>query len=418
MRFRSFSSILAFAVVLLSVACGRGGFKPFDPKDFENQANAPSAPSDIEIPADFSTGPDVQDFPHDTPTPGANANPTVRPGANPQAHPGSVPSGTTEVNPTFQPNDTPATPNSTPEPSGPETMPQDLPVPSAPQMPLPERQTPAPQAQPPAPPHVPAPAPAVPAPAPAVPAPAQPVPRGQPTGRAQERGPGPRFSFTRQLEEKFKDRLNKGRPLSDLSARDQTKWIKIFDEIRRVADIRNAVPAQILFISNKLATELSEKFEKEGSISQVGAWTIALEGTARRHGFENAPCAEFMSELIRQAYARAGYDPTEDFSQAKGNALIYTFTASVTGLGAALLRSGWSVWDASRFRPPMGAILVHTIGQSPSHTYMAAGLDGSLIVDNSAPRGRDLRQSSDKVLRLAYQTGAFYLPPGQIPPAW
>ena len=49
---------------------------------------------------------------------------------------------------------------------------------------------------------------------------------------------------------------------------------------------------------------------------------------------------------------------------------------------------------------------------------MAAGADGTLIVDNGSPLGRDLRQTPDNLIKMMYQNGAFFLPPGLVPSRW
>lgn len=271
------------------------------------------------------------------------------------------------------------------------------------------------------------PQPTTPAPAPAptkatatTPPPAKPAAPSAPSAPAPRLGVGqkPIGTFTQQLQAKFRGVLNKGRDLQDLTEYEKTKWTRIFEEMKRVSDIRQRVPTQLLFMNIQEAVNWSKRFDEDGSISPDGAWTIAVKAEAPRHNFSNTSCAEFMSEVLREAYRRAGYETTEDFSASKGNALNYKFTASVTGLGESLVKAGWSVWDASKYRAPVGAILVHTIGQTPSHTFMAAGDDGSLIIDNSAPKGRDLRKLSHAVLRKCYDAGAFFLPPGQIPQPW
>lgn len=260
-----------------------------------------------------------------------------------------------------------------------------------------------------------------PEPKPDRPAPTRPAPEPpeeKPEDDDRSAGERPVFKYTKKLEAKFGDKLNKGRAFSELSEEEKTKWTRIFDELKRVADISREVPKELLFIEKEKALELSEQFEKTGEISPIGAWTISVKGTAVTHGFPHAPCAEFQSELVRQAYKRANYDVTEDFNRKKGNALHRKSTALVTGLGRAVLKAGWSVWDASKYKPPVGAIMAHTVGTSPSHIYLAAGEDGYLIVDNAAPRGRDLRKIRKETVRRMYQTGVFYLPPGFIPEKW
>ncbi|MNL85016.1 hypothetical protein D3C87_2131790 [compost metagenome] len=57
-------------------------------------------------------------------------------------------------------------------------------------------------------------------------------------------------------------------------------------------------------------------------------------------------------------------------------------------------------------------------GLTPGHTYIAAGDDGMIIVDNGAPQGRDLRKTTEKTISIMYQTGVFFLPPGITPATW
>jgi hypothetical protein len=228
----------------------------------------------------------------------------------------------------------------------------------------------------------------------------------------------PRRDYTKRLKERFGDRLNQPVTKDKISAQELTKSQKMFREIQRAVDRgQEPVPA-LMFMASSDAIARSKAFEATGEISKAGAWTIATEGTAKRHGFGNVPCAEFMSEVIRQAYARAGYRIEEDFNAKNSNKLIWTDTASVTGLSKALFKAGWVPYTAHHFRPPVGAIMFHTVGLSPSHTYAAAGLDGLKIVDNGAPQGRDLRQTKAKTLNLMFHSGFFMLPPGITPQAW
>lgn len=228
----------------------------------------------------------------------------------------------------------------------------------------------------------------------------------------------PRRDYTKRLKERFGAKVDHPITKDKISAQELTKSQKIFREIQRAVD-RNHEPEQaLMFMASADAIAKSKAFEATGEISKAGAWTIATEGTAKRHGFGNVPCAEFMSEVIRQAYARAGYNIEDDFNTKNGNKLIWTSTASVTGLSKALHKAGWIPYTAHNFRPPVGAIMFHTLGLSPSHTYAAAGLDGLKIVDNGAPKGRDLRQTKAKTLNLMFSHGFFMLPPGITPQAW
>src|ERR1019366_8303605 len=132
--------------------------------------------------------------------------------------------------------------------------------------------------------------------------------------------------------------------------------------------------------------------------------------TAIRHGFANVPCAEFQSELIREAYARAGVNVLEDFNEALGNPLIWSNSAAVVDLADALYKAGWVAWEPSRFRPPVGAVMMHQEAQTPGHTYIAAGFDGRVIVDNGSPQGKNLSALSEKRVEFQYQGGVFFLP--------
>jgi hypothetical protein len=62
--------------------------------------------------------------------------------------------------------------------------------------------------------------------------------------------------------------------------------------------------------------------------------------------------------------------------------------------------------------------MMHGAGLSPGHTFMAAGDDGRLVVDNGSPQGRDLRTTTESTLRVMYKNGVFFLPPGISPKAW
>ncbi len=229
----------------------------------------------------------------------------------------------------------------------------------------------------------------------------------------------PKFNYTSGLVKRFGSRVDKGVSADSLSSAEKTKWTKIYTELKRAGDRTVETPKAIIMIDKSTALKKSEAFEKDGTISPNGAWTIAVQGTAVRHGFANVPCAEFMSEMIREAYQRAGYRLTDDFNKTKGNYLSYADgTAAVVNLSAALNKAGWIPWDASKYRPMTGAIVMHTTGNSPGHTYMAAGHDGRLIVDNGAPQGRDLRKTKAKTIDIMFRSGVFFLPPGVNPAKW
>ena len=219
--------------------------------------------------------------------------------------------------------------------------------------------------------------------------------------------------WTRLLESKFGQRLN-AMFSRELSGKEKTKWSAIFSEMQRVTTEKDR--EELLIMETSKAMELSAKFEEDPmrEISPIGAHTSAM-ATAVRHKCPQAPCAEFMSEIIRQAYKRAGYELGEDFSAEKKSQLIWSHTALVTTFGNSLLRAGWTVWDYTKYYPPVGAILMHTAGNSPSHTYMSAGNNGMFIIDNAHPRGFDLTKADQKLIDFEYSTGAFFLPPGQKP---
>jgi hypothetical protein len=65
-----------------------------------------------------------------------------------------------------------------------------------------------------------------------------------------------------------------------------------------------------------------------------------------------------------------------------------------------------------------GAVLMNGSGVSPGHTYISANDDGTIIVDNGAPQGRDLKKTSASIIGMMFQTGVFFLPPGINPSLW
>jgi hypothetical protein len=228
----------------------------------------------------------------------------------------------------------------------------------------------------------------------------------------------PKFSYTDKITKRFPDHLNKGSDFAHMPTGDQVKWQKIYQEIVRIANRTVEVPKSLLVVDKKAALACSIGYEKTGSICATGAWTIAVQETAVRHGFASTPCAEFMSEVIREAYTRAGYRVTDDFSASRGNPLIWSSSAAVINLSAYLDKAGWIPWDSIKYRPIVGAVLMNGRGQTPGHTYMSAGNDGRFIIDNGAPQGRDLETTSEKNIGMMYQTGLFFLPPGINPPTW
>ncbi|MDG0817286.1 hypothetical protein [Bdellovibrio svalbardensis] len=228
----------------------------------------------------------------------------------------------------------------------------------------------------------------------------------------------PKFSYTKSATKRFSARINKGVSVQSLSAADSQKWQKIYAELKKTVDRTVATPKSYLMIDSAIAKKWSLDYEKTGVIATNGAWSIAVTQTAVRHGFSNVPCAEFQSEILREAYQRAGYRVSDDFNSANGNQLIWSNTAAVVNFSNALYKAGWIPWDSTVYKPMTGAILMNGSGVSPGHTYIAASNDGLFIVDNGAPQGRDLRKTSQSIIEMMYQTGVFFLPPGINPPVW
>lgn len=228
----------------------------------------------------------------------------------------------------------------------------------------------------------------------------------------------PKFNYTKSITGRFGDQLNKVISMNSLSLDAQKKYLAIFNELKLAVDRTIPSKKAYMIMDVASATQASINFENNGTISPTGAWTIATQGTAVRHGFPNVPCAETQSEILRQAYARAGYNIFEDFNSAKGNELIWSNTAAVVNFSKALYTAGWIPWDSTVYKPLTGAFLMNGSGLSPGHTYIAAGDDGRIIVDNGAPQGRDLRKTSSATIEMQYQTGVFFLPPGIIPDRW
>lgn len=228
----------------------------------------------------------------------------------------------------------------------------------------------------------------------------------------------PKFSYTTSSTKRFGERINKGIDPNSMSNADRTKYQRIYEELKKAADRSVETKKSYLMMDQAAATQASINFEKTGTISPVGAWTIAVNATAVRHGFPNVPCAEFQSEMLRQAYQRAGYCLTDDFNKTKGNEVIWSSTAAVVNFSMALYKAGWVPWDSTKYRPLTGAFMMHGAGYTPGHTFIAAGDDGRYIVDNGAPQGRDLRKTSDSTIAMMFQVGVFFLPPGINPPVW
>lgn len=221
-----------------------------------------------------------------------------------------------------------------------------------------------------------------------------------------------------------------------LSQEELKKWNAIYRELVAFADRTREFDLKYLYIGNdvrendlKEAKEWSIRGEKNYGVSaKFGAWDIAVIGTAQRKGFGSTPCAEFASEVIRQAYTRAGYDFTEDFKPGLHTQLVVTFDKrtwgpqSVRGLGERLAKGGWIPWDPTRYKPMTGAIGMHGEATTPGHAYIIGGADGRIIVDNGHPLGLDLRGTSKRhktnFIPRQYSHSVFWLPPGILPEAW
>lgn len=229
----------------------------------------------------------------------------------------------------------------------------------------------------------------------------------------------PKVSYSASMVKRFGSLLNKGLTMDQLSASDRTKWSKIMAEMQKATDRTKAVPRTMMFVDTALGQSRSLDFEKKKTVSKEGAWTIAVEGTAKRLGFANVPCAEFVSEVIREAYARAGYSHFDDFNDARGNRLdYYAGAAAVVNLTDFLANAGWIPWDPSVYVPPVGVPMMHATAKTPGHAYLSGGENGRYIVDNGTPQGRDLRASTENTISIMYQHGVFFLPPGFIPAKW
>ncbi|WP_413576620.1 hypothetical protein ACLVWU_01130 [Bdellovibrio sp. HCB290] len=227
----------------------------------------------------------------------------------------------------------------------------------------------------------------------------------------------PKFSYTTSSTKRF-PKINKGVDPASLSAADRAKWNAIYAELRKAANREVATPKSYLMIDSATAKQASLDYEKISKVATNGAWSIAVQQTAVRHGFSNVPCAEFQSELVREAYQRAGYRVSDDFNSTKGNKLIWSSTAAVVNFSMALYKAGWIAWDGTKYKPMTGALLMNGSGISPGHTYISGSDDGMIIVDNGAPQGRDLRKTSQSIIDMMFETGVFFLPPGINPPTW
>jgi hypothetical protein len=224
---------------------------------------------------------------------------------------------------------------------------------------------------------------------------------------------------------------------------DREKFQKVFAEIVKAVNREKPTDSRYMTISPKELNERLEDYFKLGKVSDFGAHSIAVKGIAVKRKFADTPCAEFVSEVIRQAYSRAGYDHKEDFNVDNKNPLQSFFSyknqsggttvrngASVQGLTESLYLAGWIPWSADEYIPPIGAVMAAQRATSPGHIYFIGGHNGLVIVDNGAPRGRDLRQQSTKYLAWTgeYKKGksnlgvwthsVFFLPPGMTPQKW
>ena len=229
----------------------------------------------------------------------------------------------------------------------------------------------------------------------------------------------PKYGYSAYFLKRFGSSLNHAVDGSTMSARERVKWESIYQELKNAGNREDETPMDYLIMSSlDLANKYTKEFETTGVTRPKGAWTMAVRSTAVRHGFPNVPCAEFMSEMIRQAYNRAGYDLKEDFNSTKGNYLIWDQTAAVVNLANALSKAGWIPWELNKYAPPAGAVMMHEQATSPGHTFMVAGDNGRFIMDNGSPAGRDLRATSKKIIDLMFKGGVFFLPPGIIPAGW
>lgn len=227
----------------------------------------------------------------------------------------------------------------------------------------------------------------------------------------------PKKAFTTSVLKRFPLTLNK--VISNQSSSQKKKWTAIMTELQKVADRTHAIDKSFFIIDPEVANQKSIDFENSGKVSTKGAWSIAVLGTAARHGFQNVPCAEFMGEILREAYKRAGYNYSDDFNSKNGNVLSYTGGAAlVTNFSDYLNKAGWIPWDPQTYIPPTGAFMMNESGKSPGHTYMSAGDSGRFIFDNGSPQGRDLRVTTQKTIELMYMNGVFFLPPGLTPKKW
>lgn len=228
----------------------------------------------------------------------------------------------------------------------------------------------------------------------------------------------PKFNLSSYYRTRFPKSLNRAIASSEMSEGEMRKWQTIMKELAVAGDRSVKTKSMFLFIPENEAMEASTAYEDKDEVTDMGAWTIAVKATAVRHGFPNVPCAEFMSEMLKQAYMRAGYNVFDDFNEANGTRLSWNKTSAVINLTNTLYTVGWIPWELAYYRPPTGAIMAHFKATTPGHVYMSAGLDGRLIMDNGSPAGRKLYETSNKTIKMMYYGGVFFIPPGIIPSKW
>lgn len=236
-------------------------------------------------------------------------------------------------------------------------------------------------------------------------------------------------------KKRFKAIWNKTYASGELSLEKRERGEAVLRELTEFADRANPTPSNLVYLevgegesSEALARSLSlQTMNDYGFSPAYGAWDVAIYGTATRLGFAHAPCAEFVSEAVRQAYARAGYSHADDFKEGIREQLIFTpwqnnifGPQSVRGLADRLVLAGWIPWDPSVYRPPVGAVAMALDAWTPGHTYLIARDGGQFIVDNGNPRGLDLRgvPLALRKYRDMYGIGVFFLPPGITPSRW
>jgi len=236
----------------------------------------------------------------------------------------------------------------------------------------------------------------------------------------------PKFNYSTYYKSRFGDRLNKAVDPTTLSTAMARKWEKVFAELEKLASRTQPVATSTLFMNRDDAKKFATLYENTGEVQTAGAWSIAVQGTAMNHGFADKPCAEFVSEMVRQSYRKAGFRHDDDFNATLKNPLIWWKviagiefgSAAVVNLANYLDRAGWIPWETALYKPVTGAPMMHAKGTTPGHAYLVGGADGRIIVDNGSPYGKDLRNSPGKYLDMMYKHGVFFLPPGNVPAKW